>query len=301
MIGRLVHHAEILGLKGDSYRLRDKDVATRPRPRDRRRGLTRAFGPTAGPRRLLRGASGPGGATGLAFQPVPAQVRHEAGGQRHHASPGAALGRAEPLVSDNAPSEPALRAHRLVGAGRGGRPRRVHGGDRRLRAPGPRPGERDRQRRVSYAPVLVSVRRRCRRRRPRSGRPSESRGVPPAQAEERGHPEAGTGRRRHRSPPPAPPGRARIPCSVASRRSGLTVAAGPVFRHPGRVGPEEDASAGRQPQADSRRPAPAGRGPGIAQGLERPAREVCAIVPAHEVETRSCRHAVGGDQPHRAR
>jgi DNA replication protein DnaC len=32
MIDRLVHHAEILSLKGDSYRLRDKDVATRPRP-----------------------------------------------------------------------------------------------------------------------------------------------------------------------------------------------------------------------------------------------------------------------------
>ena len=29
---RLVHHAEILSLKGDSYRLRDTDVATRPRP-----------------------------------------------------------------------------------------------------------------------------------------------------------------------------------------------------------------------------------------------------------------------------
>ena len=27
MIDRLVHHAEILGLKGDSYRLRDKDLA----------------------------------------------------------------------------------------------------------------------------------------------------------------------------------------------------------------------------------------------------------------------------------
>src|SRR5690606_38060025 len=32
MIDRLVHHAEILSLKGDSYRLRDKDVAARPRP-----------------------------------------------------------------------------------------------------------------------------------------------------------------------------------------------------------------------------------------------------------------------------
>jgi hypothetical protein len=32
MIDRLVHHAEILSLKGDSYRLRDKDLGT-PRPR----------------------------------------------------------------------------------------------------------------------------------------------------------------------------------------------------------------------------------------------------------------------------
>jgi DNA replication protein DnaC len=29
MIDRLVHHAEILALKGDSYRLRDKDLGTR--------------------------------------------------------------------------------------------------------------------------------------------------------------------------------------------------------------------------------------------------------------------------------
>jgi DNA replication protein DnaC len=27
MIDRLVHHAEILALKGDSYRLRDRDLA----------------------------------------------------------------------------------------------------------------------------------------------------------------------------------------------------------------------------------------------------------------------------------
>jgi DNA replication protein DnaC len=30
MIDRLVHHAEILSLKGDSYRLRDKDLAPPP-------------------------------------------------------------------------------------------------------------------------------------------------------------------------------------------------------------------------------------------------------------------------------
>ena len=30
MIDRLVHHAEILSLKGDSYRLRDKDLGSAP-------------------------------------------------------------------------------------------------------------------------------------------------------------------------------------------------------------------------------------------------------------------------------
>jgi DNA replication protein DnaC len=34
MIDRLVHHAEILSLKGDSYRLKDKDLGARPQPRD---------------------------------------------------------------------------------------------------------------------------------------------------------------------------------------------------------------------------------------------------------------------------
>jgi IstB-like ATP binding protein len=39
MIDRLVHHAEILALKGDSYRLRDKDLGapgapSRPRSAD---------------------------------------------------------------------------------------------------------------------------------------------------------------------------------------------------------------------------------------------------------------------------
>ena len=33
MIDRLVHHAEILGLTGDSFCLRDKDLGTPP-PRD---------------------------------------------------------------------------------------------------------------------------------------------------------------------------------------------------------------------------------------------------------------------------
>ena len=33
MIDRLVHHAEILALKGDSYRLRDKDLGSATAPR----------------------------------------------------------------------------------------------------------------------------------------------------------------------------------------------------------------------------------------------------------------------------
>jgi len=32
MIDRLVHHAEILSLKGDSYRLKDHDLGARPAP-----------------------------------------------------------------------------------------------------------------------------------------------------------------------------------------------------------------------------------------------------------------------------
>ena len=34
MIDRLVHHAEILSLKGDSYRLRDRDLGGRPSTRE---------------------------------------------------------------------------------------------------------------------------------------------------------------------------------------------------------------------------------------------------------------------------
>jgi DNA replication protein DnaC len=34
MIDRLVHHAQILSLKGDSYRLKDKDLGARPQPRE---------------------------------------------------------------------------------------------------------------------------------------------------------------------------------------------------------------------------------------------------------------------------
>jgi len=33
MIDRLVHHAEILALKGDSYRLKDHDLGARPAPK----------------------------------------------------------------------------------------------------------------------------------------------------------------------------------------------------------------------------------------------------------------------------
>ncbi len=40
MIDRLVHHAEILSLKGDSYRLRDKDLGARPGAQPRRNRLT---------------------------------------------------------------------------------------------------------------------------------------------------------------------------------------------------------------------------------------------------------------------
>ena len=40
MIDRLIHHAEILSLKGDSYRLRGKDLDTRPPARTRRNRLT---------------------------------------------------------------------------------------------------------------------------------------------------------------------------------------------------------------------------------------------------------------------
>jgi len=34
MIDRLVHHAEILSLKGDSYRLKDRDLGGRPPAKD---------------------------------------------------------------------------------------------------------------------------------------------------------------------------------------------------------------------------------------------------------------------------
>jgi DNA replication protein DnaC len=36
MTDRLIHHSEILSLKGDSYRLRGKDLDARPMARDLR-------------------------------------------------------------------------------------------------------------------------------------------------------------------------------------------------------------------------------------------------------------------------
>jgi DNA replication protein DnaC len=32
MVDRVIHHAEILRLKGDSYRLKDRDLGSRPSP-----------------------------------------------------------------------------------------------------------------------------------------------------------------------------------------------------------------------------------------------------------------------------
>lgn len=34
MVDRLIHHAELISLKGDSYRLKDRDLGPRTRPRD---------------------------------------------------------------------------------------------------------------------------------------------------------------------------------------------------------------------------------------------------------------------------
>jgi hypothetical protein len=48
MIDRLVHHAEILALKGDSYRLKHRDLARPPAARARN-GLTVTLGTLAEP------------------------------------------------------------------------------------------------------------------------------------------------------------------------------------------------------------------------------------------------------------
>ena len=43
MIDRLVHHAEVIGLKGDSYRLKDRDLGRVTPSKERR--LTTGGGP----------------------------------------------------------------------------------------------------------------------------------------------------------------------------------------------------------------------------------------------------------------
>ena len=63
MIDRLVHHAEILALKGDSYRLRDKDLGSPHRPTtDRRARSASPYG--------LRSAGAPTPKGGVTFQPA---------------------------------------------------------------------------------------------------------------------------------------------------------------------------------------------------------------------------------------
>ena len=58
MIDRLVHHAEILALKGDSYRLKDRDLARPPAARTPKRPepITLSASPEA-LRTFLRGSS----------------------------------------------------------------------------------------------------------------------------------------------------------------------------------------------------------------------------------------------------
>ena len=46
MIDRLVHHAEILALKGDSYRLKDRDLARPPPPKAPKHPDRSPTGPT---------------------------------------------------------------------------------------------------------------------------------------------------------------------------------------------------------------------------------------------------------------
>jgi hypothetical protein len=64
MIDRLVHHAEIVALKGDSYRLRDRDLA---RPQQTTEQNSEAI--TTRPRRRRRLA--PTHVHGVHFQPAP--------------------------------------------------------------------------------------------------------------------------------------------------------------------------------------------------------------------------------------
>ena len=53
MIDRLVHHAEILALKGDSYRLKDRDLPARQPPEPRNRMTDHPRTPRRGPQNAL--------------------------------------------------------------------------------------------------------------------------------------------------------------------------------------------------------------------------------------------------------
>ena len=56
MIDRLVHHAEILALKGDSYRLKDRDLARPPAARTPERPDRSPSAPPAKPAERLHAA-----------------------------------------------------------------------------------------------------------------------------------------------------------------------------------------------------------------------------------------------------
>jgi hypothetical protein len=74
MIDRLVHHAEILALKGDSYRLKDRDLARSAPPATDPRGERRSGAD-------LRVAHFSTGARGPYFHPA-LTPRLQAGGAR---------------------------------------------------------------------------------------------------------------------------------------------------------------------------------------------------------------------------
>jgi hypothetical protein len=78
MIDRLVHHAEILNLKGDSYRLKDQELGSRPpgkRPKSHDQSAA------AGPPRALDPLSGPRFGADRSDRP-----QFEAAGSRHGGS-----------------------------------------------------------------------------------------------------------------------------------------------------------------------------------------------------------------------
>jgi hypothetical protein len=58
MIDRLVHHAEILALKGDSYRLKDRDVGPPPAARTPKRPNPITLGASAEALRTAPRSSG---------------------------------------------------------------------------------------------------------------------------------------------------------------------------------------------------------------------------------------------------